>query len=177
MQTTKTKMISKKPLRRINSDRGEDDYLSKRNFLKSYTRLKLHQLACTHRLCEGRARVHACRPYIARVYLCGSRKKNTSKQRNKDNWYGRPESLLAQTFAETLKIRNETNFLKIPKKNIPRNPRDPQYGRQFCCGWKSLLRIYHLRALIMHAENDHFKGLYFLIFSQHKTPHSCNIKV
>jgi hypothetical protein len=31
------------------------------------------------------------------------KKKITVKQRNRDNWYGRPESLLAQTFAETLK--------------------------------------------------------------------------
>jgi hypothetical protein len=123
-------MSSKKPLRRITSDRGEDDCLSKRNPLKSYTRLTLHQLACTYELCEGRVRVHTCRPYTVHVYHCGSRKKNAAKQRNKDNWYGRPESLLAQTFAETLKIRNETNlFFLIPKKNVPRNPRDPQYGR------------------------------------------------
>jgi hypothetical protein len=37
LQTTKTRMSSKKTLRRIASDRGEDDCLSKRNFLKSYT--------------------------------------------------------------------------------------------------------------------------------------------
>jgi hypothetical protein len=36
-------------------------------------------------------------------------KKNAIKQINRDNWYGRPESLLAQTFEETLKTRNETN--------------------------------------------------------------------
>jgi hypothetical protein len=40
----------------------------------------------------------------------GKEKKNAVKQRNRDNWYGRPESLLAQTFAETLKTRNETSF-------------------------------------------------------------------
>jgi hypothetical protein len=40
----------------------------------------------------------------------GPVKKNAAKQRNRDNWYGRPESLLAQTFAETLKISNETNY-------------------------------------------------------------------
>jgi hypothetical protein len=34
----------------------------------------------------------------------GLEKKNTVKQRNRDNWYGRPKSLLAQTFVETLKI-------------------------------------------------------------------------
>jgi hypothetical protein len=37
-------------------------------------------------------------------------KKNAVKQRKRDNWYGRPEYLLAQTFAETLKTRNETSF-------------------------------------------------------------------
>jgi hypothetical protein len=51
----------------------------------------------------------------------GPVKKNAARQRNRDNWYGRPESLLAQTFAETLKTSNETNFLKIPKKT-PRKP-------------------------------------------------------
>jgi hypothetical protein len=39
----------------------------------------------------------------------GLGKKITVKQRNRDNWYGRPESLLAQTFAETLKTGNETS--------------------------------------------------------------------
>ena len=59
------------------------------------------------------------------MHLCGSRKskKNAVKQRNRDNWYGRPESLLAQTFAETLKTGNEPSSKKYPK-NIPRNPRD-----------------------------------------------------
>jgi hypothetical protein len=37
LQTTKTRMSSRKPLRRINSDRGDDDCLPKRIFLKSYT--------------------------------------------------------------------------------------------------------------------------------------------
>ena len=36
-------------------------------------------------------------------------KKNAIKQRNRDNWYGRLESLLAQTFVETLKTGNETS--------------------------------------------------------------------
>ena len=40
----------------------------------------------------------------------GPEKKDAFKQRNKVNWYGRPESLLAQTFAETLKTGNETSF-------------------------------------------------------------------
>jgi hypothetical protein len=73
-------------------------------------RLTLPQLVCTCGLCEGRVLVHACKPYTSRVYLYGSRKKNAVKQRNRDNWYGRLESLLAHTFAETLKTRNETSF-------------------------------------------------------------------
>jgi hypothetical protein len=39
----------------------------------------------------------------------GLGKKITVKQRKRDNWYGRPESLLARTFAETLKTGNETS--------------------------------------------------------------------
>jgi hypothetical protein len=38
------------------------------------------------------------------------KRKNGAKERNGDNWYGRLELLLAQIFAETLKIMNETNF-------------------------------------------------------------------
>jgi hypothetical protein len=38
------------------------------------------------------------------------KEKNAVNERNKDNFYGRPESLLAQTFAKTLKTRNETSF-------------------------------------------------------------------
>jgi hypothetical protein len=37
------------------------------------------------------------------------KKKNAVKKRNRDNWYGRPESMLAQIFAETLKTRNGTS--------------------------------------------------------------------
>jgi hypothetical protein len=43
-------------------------------------------------------------------------------------------------------------------------------------GGKSLLRD-STKGLIMHAENDHFKASTFFLFSQQKTPHSCNIKV
>jgi hypothetical protein len=67
-------MSSIKPLRRFTSDRGEDDCLSKINFLKSYTQLALHQLACACDLCEGRAWVDACRPCTGHVYLYDSRK-------------------------------------------------------------------------------------------------------
>jgi hypothetical protein len=34
---------------------------------------------------------------------------NPSKER-REYWYGKPESLLAHNFAETLKTSNETNF-------------------------------------------------------------------
>jgi hypothetical protein len=40
----------------------------------------------------------------------GPVKKNAVKKRDRDKWYGRPESLLAQTFAKILKTRNETRF-------------------------------------------------------------------
>jgi hypothetical protein len=49
--------------------------------------------------------------------------KNTVKQGNRDSWYGRPESLLAQTLQKLQKPGKNTSLLKIPK-NIPRNPRD-----------------------------------------------------
>jgi len=82
LQITKTRKSSSKPLRRIISDRWEDDCLSKRNFMETYMWLTLHQLTCTYGLWEGRARVHACRPYIGCVYLCGSQKcSQTKKQR------------------------------------------------------------------------------------------------
>jgi hypothetical protein len=64
------------------------------------------------------------------MYLCGSRKKKiTVKQRNRDRWYGRPESLLAQTLQKLQKTGKKTSLLKIPK-NTPRNPRDfPVWSR------------------------------------------------
>jgi hypothetical protein len=51
-----------------------------------------------------------------------SQKKKIVKQSSREYWYGRPESLLAQTLAETQKKGNKTN-LKYPK-SIPKNPRD-----------------------------------------------------
>jgi hypothetical protein len=47
------------------------------------------------------------------------RKKQSSEER-REYWYGRPESLLAQTLAETHKKGNKTNF-KTPKK-YPQKP-------------------------------------------------------
>jgi hypothetical protein len=46
-----------------------------------------------------------------------------SQANNKDSWYGRPDSLLAQTLQKLQKIGKKTSLLKLPK-NIPRNPRD-----------------------------------------------------
>jgi hypothetical protein len=73
-------MSSRKPLRRIISDRGEDDCLSKRNFLKSYMRLTLPQLACTCELWEGRVQVHACRPYTGMCLHWYWKKMHSSKE-------------------------------------------------------------------------------------------------
>jgi hypothetical protein len=42
-----------------------------------------------------------------------------AKQRNKYNWYGRPKSLLAQNFVETLKTRNEPVFKNTQEKIFP----------------------------------------------------------
>jgi hypothetical protein len=56
-----------------------------------------------------------------RVPLRVSKKHN--QENNRDNWYGRPTSLLAQTFQKLQKIGKKTSLLKLPK-NIPRNPRD-----------------------------------------------------
>jgi hypothetical protein len=62
-----------------------------------------------------------------------------SIKESREYCYGRPESLLAQTLAETQKKGDETN-LKLPK-SIPRKPkRSPQYGRQFYCKWEIPLR-------------------------------------
>jgi hypothetical protein len=55
------------------------------------------------------------------ICLCGfPEKKNQSSEESKDYWYGRPESLLAQTVAETQKKGNKTN-LKHPKM-YPQKP-------------------------------------------------------
>jgi hypothetical protein len=95
------------------SDREEDDYL--KNFLESYTLLLLLQLAFTCGLKESMAWVHMCRPYAGRVYLFGSRK-NIVKQRNRDSWYGRPESLLAETLQKLQKTRKKTSLFKNTQK-------------------------------------------------------------
>jgi hypothetical protein len=48
------------------------------------------------------------------------KKKMQPSKESREYWYGRPESLLAQTLAETQKKGDETN-LKLPK-SIPRKP-------------------------------------------------------
>jgi hypothetical protein len=53
---------------------------------------------------------------------------------SREYWYGRPESLLSQTLAETQKKDDETNLNY--QKVSPENSTDPQYGHQFCCGWE-----------------------------------------
>jgi hypothetical protein len=78
---TKTKMIFRKPLRRITSDREEDDYLFNKKKLNLATLLLLHQLACPHGLCEGWVHVHACRPYTGHVYLCDFPKRKCSQEK------------------------------------------------------------------------------------------------
>jgi hypothetical protein len=57
------------------------------------------------------------------------------RKESREYWYGRPESLLAHTLAETQKKGDETN-LKIPKRISRKPERNPQYGRQFCCEWE-----------------------------------------
>jgi hypothetical protein len=49
--------------------------------------------------------------------------KKHSQANNKDSWYGKPDSLLAQTLQKLQKTGKKTSLLKLPK-NTPRNPRD-----------------------------------------------------
>jgi len=90
--------------------------------------------------------MHACRPTTGCVHLCDfSEKKNQSSKEIMEYWYGRPESLLAQTLAETQKKGNKTN-LKHPK-SIPKNPRYlPSTIANYVVGGKSTyglaLRVY-----------------------------------
>jgi hypothetical protein len=83
-------------------------------------------------------------------------------------WYGRPESLLAQTLAETQKKGNETN-LKLPKKYPQKTREIPSMVANFVVGGKSLLRS-STKGLIMHAENNHLKASTFF-YSPNTKPH------
>jgi hypothetical protein len=87
LQTTKTDTIMsfRKPLRRITSDREEDDCLFNKNFLNLAMLLSLHQLACPCGLCEGWAHVHACKPYTGCVYLCDFPKRKFSQAKKAGN--------------------------------------------------------------------------------------------
>jgi hypothetical protein len=148
---TETKMRSRKPLRRITSDREEDDCLSKKKIMNSDTQLTLHQLACARDLYEGRVCVHVCMPYTGRIYLCDlSYKEKHPTKESREYWYGRAESLLTQNLAETQKKGDETN-LKIPK-NDPQNPRYlPSTVTNSVVGGKSLLQTI-IKGFIMHAK-------------------------
>jgi hypothetical protein len=81
------------------------------------------------------------RPYTGRVWLCSfPEKKKQPSEESREYWYGRPESLLAQTFAETQKKGNKTN-LKYPT-SIPKNPRDlPSMVTNSVVGGKSPYRL------------------------------------
>jgi hypothetical protein len=59
-----------------------------------------------------------CRP---RVRLWVSKKH--SQTNNRDNWYGKPDSLLAQSLQKLKKTGKKTSVLRLPK-NTPKNPRD-----------------------------------------------------
>jgi hypothetical protein len=160
---TETRMRSRKPLRRITSDRGEDDCLSKKKKLNSDTRLTLHQLACARGLCEGRAHVHACRPYTGHVYLCDFHKnKMQPSKESREYWYGRPESLLAQTLAETQKKGDETN-LKLPKKYPQKTREIPSMVANSVVSGKS---PYGLALRVLSCMQKRPKDSYFLPSSQ-----------
>jgi hypothetical protein len=73
--------------------------------------LILQQPVYVRGLCEVRVRLYACMLSTSRVFLCSFlEKKKYSSEENKEHWYGRPESILAQTLAETQKKGNKTNF-------------------------------------------------------------------
>jgi hypothetical protein len=78
-------MSFRKPMRRITSDREEDDCLFNNFFLNLTTLLSLHQLACLRGLCEGWARVHACKPYTDRMYLCDFLKRKCNQAKKAGN--------------------------------------------------------------------------------------------
>jgi hypothetical protein len=69
---------------------------------------------------------------------------------SREYWYGRPESLLAQTLAETQKKGDETN-LKLPKKYPQKTREIPSMVANSVVGGKSLLRT-STKGFIMHAE-------------------------
>jgi len=64
---TETRMSFRKPLRRITSNREEDDYLFNKKIMNLATLLLPHQLVCPRGLCEGWVRVHARKTYTGRV--------------------------------------------------------------------------------------------------------------
>ena len=81
--------------------------------------------------------------YRPRVPLWVSKKKkNAVKERDRDKWYGRQKSLLAQTFAETLKTRNETSFfLNTQEKIFPETLEIPSMVANSVVSGKSPYRL------------------------------------
>jgi hypothetical protein len=66
--------------------------------------------------------------------------KKYSQAKVREIWYGKPDSLLAQTLQkkkrQAKKKQKENLIFKLPKNlNKSRNPKEylPQYGHQFCC--------------------------------------------
>jgi hypothetical protein len=85
-----------------------------------------------------------CAGLLQPVYasVASRKKKKQSRKESREYWYGRPESLLAQTLAETQKKKksNKTN-LKHPT-SIPQNPRDfPSMVANSVVGGKSPYRL------------------------------------
>jgi hypothetical protein len=70
----------------------------------------------------GHVYTHAGLVQAMYTSVTSQKEKKKSSNESREYWYGRPESLLAQTLAETQKKGNKTN-LKHPK-SIPKNPRD-----------------------------------------------------
>ena len=73
--------------------------------------------------------------YKSRAPLWLPEKKMQPNKESKECWYRRPESLLAQNFAETLKTSNETKKkLEIPKKGLPETLETPSTVANFVVG-------------------------------------------
>jgi hypothetical protein len=63
--------------------------------------------------------------------------KDYNQEKVRESWYGKLDSLLAQTLQKKIgKEKTENLIFKLPKNsNKSRNPKEysPQYGCQFCC--------------------------------------------
>jgi hypothetical protein len=75
-------------------------------------------------LYDVRAHVYAGRSSAGHVCLCGFLKKEkNSGEGRREYWYGRPESLYAQTFSETQK-KKVVKPIKNTQQVSPENPRE-----------------------------------------------------